>query len=302
MQNVYQQIRQAASTDISILITGETGTGKDLAANSIHRLSSCSNGPYIPVNLGALPSELTTSELFGHEAGAFTGAKNQHIGVFEQGRNGTVFLDEIDAIDDKVQISLLRLIEQKKFKRLGGRTFHNTNARLITASNADLEELVKQGVFREDLFYRIDVFRIVIPPLRERLEDIPLLVENLVARYNQQFRKNVQHIAPETINNLSAYEWPGNIRELKNVIQRAILVNNEGELKPTHLPARFQKIEYTPDEILSFKIGTTTLNTMEQELIHKVLSYTNNNRKRSAEILGISRRALYNKLKKYSID
>jgi len=300
MQHVYQQIEQAAATDIPVLIVGETGTGKDLTAQAIHRRSSRRDGPYIPVNLGALPPDLIASELFGHDKGAFTGATNQHKGKFEQGENGTVFLDEIDTVEEKVQVSLLRLIEQKKFHRLGGRRAVKTNARLITASNENLEKLVRNGSFREDLFYRLDVFRIVMPPLRQRRGDISLLITEFLARYNQSLNKNVRRISPEASRLLEGYDWPGNVRELKNVIQRAVLVCEGDVILPKHLTARFQE-KKPRTSVVEFEIGTP-LEEVEREMIVRALSLAENNRKRAAELLGISRRAIYNKLRKHNIE
>jgi len=213
MQEVYRQIRQAAVTDMPILILGETGTGKDLAAQAIHKQSERRNGPYIVVNLGALPSELIGSELFGHEKGAFTGALERREGKFEQARDGSIFLDEISTIDEKVQVSLLRLIEQKKFQRLGGKRTISTNARLIAASNQNLSDTVEQGMFRKDLYYRLDVFRIIMPPLRERAGDVVLLVDEFIRRYNKTFQKNILGISPECISLLESYDWPGNVRQ-----------------------------------------------------------------------------------------
>lgn len=300
MQKVYRQIRQAAATEIPILLLGDTGTGKDLSAQAIHNLGSRKDGPYIPVNLGALPSELVASELFGHEKGSFTGAMNQHKGKFEQAVDGTIFLDEIDSVDEKVQVSLLRLIEQKKFHRLGGKRAIRSNARIITASNQDLEALVRAGTFREDLFYRLDVFRIFLPPLRERHGDLPLLVEELIGQYNEQFRKNILGIAPECLGLLEAHDWPGNIRELKNVIQRAVIVCEGEMLLPEHLPPRFHARKQA-NPVVAFEIGTS-LAQVEKEMIVRALELANNNRKRAAELLGISRRAIYNKLRKHKID
>jgi DNA-binding NtrC family response regulator len=299
MQEIYRQLRQAAATDMPILLMGETGTGKDLAAQAIHMQSERKNGPYVVVNLGALPSELVGSELFGHEKGAFTGALERREGKFEQARDGTIFLDEIATIDEKVQVSLLRLIEQKRFHRLGGKKTLSTNAWLIAASNQNLPDLVEQGIFRKDLYYRLDVFRIVMPPLRERGGDIALLIDEFLKRYNQSYQKNILGIAPECINMLESYEWPGNVRELKNVIQRAVLLCEGEVLLPEHMPPRFR-----PDRIihptLSFEIGTP-LKNVEREMITRALSVAQNNRKRAADLLGISRRALYNKLRKYNI-
>jgi len=299
MQELYRQIRQAAVTDMPILLMGETGTGKDLAAQAIHEQSKRKDGPYIAVNLGALPSELVGSELFGHEKGAFTGAIDRREGKFEQALDGTVFLDEIGTVDAKVQISLLRLIEQKTFQRLGGKTTIRTNARLITASNQNLPDLVEQGRFRKDLYYRLDVFRIDMPPLRDRGGDVVLLIDEFIKRFNRSFRKNIVGVAPECISLLESYNWPGNVRELKNVIQRAVLVCEGQVLLPEHLPPRFRPGEPVSPKI-SFEIGTP-LDQVEREMIIRTLATAKNNRKRAAELLGISRRALYNKLKKHNI-
>lgn len=299
MQTVYRQIQQVAPTNIPILLLGETGTGKDLAAQAIHRLSPKREGHYMPVNLGALPSELVASELFGHEKGSFTGASQQHKGVFETASDGTVFLDEIESIDNKVQISLLRLIEEKKFTRLGGRRSMRTDTRIIAASNEDLEQLVNRGKFREDLFFRLDVFRIVLPPLRNRISDIPLITEELVARFNHELNKNIIRIRPECITALEEYEWPGNVRELKNVIQRAVLVCEGEEIGQEHLPVRLQQKSEDPSRLV-VEVGKS-LDEVEKQLIQKTLSHTNNNRKKAAELLGITRRALYNKLHKHDI-
>jgi transcriptional regulator with PAS, ATPase and Fis domain len=281
------------------LLVGETGTGKDLAALTIHRQSEREHLPYLPVNLGSLPRELVASELFGHERGSFTGASKQHLGVFERGSTGTVFLDEIDAIDEKVQISLLRLLEQKKFTRLGGKKMIRTDARVIVASNEDLEELVRKGNFREDLYFRLDIFRITMPPLRDRIEDIPVLTEKFLAVFNRAYQKNIQDIEPECLSQLQDWEWPGNVRELKNVLQRAVLLSEGKKLLMQHLPVRFQKVKEMPHTI-SLNIGTP-LNEMEKEIIKKTLVLAQDNRTQAARLLGITRRALYNKLKKHGL-
>ncbi len=300
MQEIYRQIRQAAATDIPVLILGETGTGKDLVAQAIHQQSDRRAGPYIPVNLGALPSELVGSELFGHEKGAFTGAMGRREGKFEEARDGTVFLDEIATIDQRMQISLLRLIEQKTFTRLGGKQTISTNARLIAASNQDLSNAVDQGTFREDLYFRLDVFRITLPPLRERGGDIVLLVDAFVKHYNGSFEKNILGIAPECIGLLESYHWPGNVRELKNVIQRAALVCEGQVVLPEHLPPRFRSDRGGCPVKVTFEVGTP-LAEVEREMIIHTLSIAQNNRTRAAEMLGISRRALYGKLRKHHI-
>ncbi len=300
MRQIYNQIRKAASIDISILLQGETGTGKDLAAQTIHCLSDRSEGPFIPVNLGALPSEMVASELFGHEKGSFTGAIAQRKGKFEQAKNGTIFLDEIESIDENVQVSLLRLVEEKNFYRLGGKRRIATNARLTVASNENLEILVRQGAFREDLFYRLNVFPIYLPPLRKRKEDIPILVTEFVARQNRLLNKQITRIALESLRMLETYDWPGNVRELKNAIQRAVLLCDGEELRPEHFPARLQT-EPSPLPVISVRVGTP-LEEVERALILHTLEVVDNNRTEVAKLLGISRRALYNRLRKHQIE
>jgi DNA-binding NtrC family response regulator len=299
MQAVYKQIQQVAATGIPVLLLGETGTGKDLAAQAIHRLSLKSEGHYIPVNLGAYPSELVASELFGHEKGAYTGADHLHKGVFEIASDGTVFLDEIESLDNKVQVSLLRILEEKKMTRLGGQRSMYTDARIIAASNENLEELVERGKFREDLFYRLDVFRIALPPLRDRIGDIPLIVQELVSYFNYELKKNIIRIKPAALTALDEYSWPGNVRELKNVLQRAVLVCEDEEIGEEHLPKRIHRNEKGAPKII-IEVGKP-LDEVEKHIIRKTLSHTQNNRKKAAELLGITRRALYNKLNKHNI-
>ena len=303
IRNVFEQIRQAASTDVPVLILGETGTGKELVARAIHERSERSRGPYIPVNLGAIPTELVGSELFGHEKGAFTGAGERNRGRFEQAHDGSLFLDEIATINEKMQVSLLRVIEQQELFRLGGCRRISTNARLIAASNENLTHLVSQGEFRADLYYRLDVFRIAIPALREREGDISLLAEKFLERYSRDLRKDVVEISSECMDVLESYKWPGNVRELKNVIQRAVLLCPGDVLLPEHLPARFHDgvNHRSPSEDLFFQVGTT-LDSMERRMIVRALEKCGNNRTRAASLLGISRRALYNKLRKHDLE
>lgn len=299
MLDVFKQIEQAAVTDIPILITGETGTGKDLVANAIHNKSKRKDGVFIPVHIGSLPSELVGSELFGHEKGAFTGALSQQKGKFEQGNGGTVFLDEIGTIDEKMQISLLRLLEQKRFHRLGGSSLIDVDVRFVAATNENLLERVEKGCFREDLYYRLDVFRIALPPLRDREGDIKLLLDVFVENYSQEFQKNIRRIDSGFVQMLESYDWPGNIRELQHIVQRSVLVCEKSTLLPEHLPPRFQKSEAIKHRVY-FDVGTP-LDDVEHEMILRTLDMTQNNRKEAAELLGISRRSLYNKLKKYNI-
>jgi transcriptional regulator with PAS, ATPase and Fis domain len=242
---------------------------------------------------------LIASELFGHERGAFTGAQERRPGRFEEGDGGTIFLDEISTIDDRVQISLLRLIEHRSFNRLGGHKLLRTNVRIVAATNQRLRELVEQGTFREDLYYRLDVFRIETPPLRARYGDIPLLVEAFIRRYNRVFNKKIQGPSPETAALLERYPWPGNVRELKNVIQRAVLSCTSSKLMAEHLPSRLRNETIAPVTI-PYAIGTP-LQDFEREAITRTLTLALT-RKEAAQMLGISRRALYNKLRKYGIE
>jgi DNA-binding NtrC family response regulator len=300
MQQVYRQVRQAAMTDIPVLICGDTGTGKELVAAAIHRQSERRDAPYVPVHIGSLPQELVASELFGHEKGSFTGAADKRVGRFEQAAGGSIFLDEISAIDQRTQVSLLRLIEQQRFYRLGGRRKITSDVRIIAATNEDLAEAVEEGRFRQDLYYRLDVFRIELPPLRERRGDIPRLIDAFLRRYNAKFGKDIQGITPECISRLESCEWPGNVRELKNVVQRAALVCEGDVLTLKHLPPRFRG-EKPPPGKLTIEIGTP-LEEVEREMIRRALAAVGGNRTRAAELLGISRRALYNKMARHGIE
>jgi len=298
MQELYQLIQQAASSDIPVLITGETGTGKDLVAQAIHNRSAAASGPYVPVHLGALPNELVDAELFGHEKGAFTGAVARRAGHFERARNGTVFLDEIGLVEEKIQISLLRVIEEQRFMRLGGKRWLRTNARIVAATNEDLSEAVTAGRFREDLYYRLDVFRIPVPPLRQRPGDLASLVREFMLRFNREFRKHVEGGSPECIRLLESYHWPGNVRELKNTIQRAVLVCAGKTLLPEHLPPRIRKPGHEMPTV-TVRVGTP-LREVERLLVLRALSVARS-RQEAAEMLGVSRKTLYNKMQRFGI-
>jgi DNA-binding NtrC family response regulator len=299
MQMIYRQIRQAAQTDIPVLITGETGTGKELVARAIHQISPRQKKPFACSHLGALPQELVAGELFGYEKGAFTGAWKQYKGSFEKARGGTVFLDEIGTIDERNQISLLRLLETKRFQRISGTREMRANVRIIAATNDNLQEAVRRGRFREDLFYRLDVFPIELPPVRSRQGDIPLLVDHYIKHFNKAYQNDVRGVSPESINYLETYAWPGNVREIKNVIHRAMVMCSGEILLPEHLPGRLlSKRQREPS--VSIRIGTS-LREVEKEVIAKTLSWTGQNRQRAAAILGISRRTLYNKIRKYGL-
>jgi DNA-binding NtrC family response regulator len=296
---VYRQVRQAASTDIPVLLTGETGTGKDLVAQAIHQLSARNEKHFLPVHLASLPGDLVPSELFGHEKGAFTGAMTRFAGCFEQAAGSTIFLDEIGTIDDRIQVSLLRLLETRTFHRIGGTTPIEADFRLIAATNENLTEAVRQGSFREDLFYRLEVFMISLPPVRERHGDIPLLVSHFLKRFNAAYNKTIAGISPECIGAMESYPWPGNVREVKNVIHRAVVMCSGSILMPEHLPERIRSGPKESQKI-TIPVGTS-LSDCEKRIIIHTLKFTGGNRRRAAQVLGISRRALYNKLERYGI-
>ena len=304
MREVFQAILEAASEDISVLITGETGTGKDMVASAIHRRSGRNNGPYIAVNTGAMPSELIASELFGHEKGAYTGAIGTIKGRFEEAHGGTIFLDEISTINEKAQVSLLRVLESRTFRRVGGEKDVCADVRVIAATNENLEEAVKQKRFREDLFYRLDVFHIHVPALRERPGAVTLLTNHFVPHFNAIHKRKVRAVASETWHCLRAYSWPGNVRELKNVIQRAVLMARGEELTADLLPLRIRaasnaETTAAPSHFLIHP--DMTLHAAEKEFILITLASTQGNKKAAARKLGISRRTLYGKLKKHGL-
>ena len=305
MREVFQAILEAASEDISVLITGETGTGKDMVASAIHKRSGRKNGPYIAVNTGAMPSELIASELFGHEKGAYTDAIGSTRGRFEEAHGGTIFLDEISTINEKAQVSLLRVLENRTFRRVGGEKEICADVRVIAATNENLEEAVKQKRFREDLFYRLDVFHIHVPALRERPGGVTLLTNHLVPHFNAIHKRKVRSVATETWHCLRGYSWPGNVRELRNVIQRAVLMARGEELTPDLLPLRIRaasnaETTTAPPHLLVH--AGMTLEAVEREFILMTLGSTTGNKKEAAQQLGISRRALYDKLKKHGLS
>jgi DNA-binding NtrC family response regulator len=300
MGAVLRRAIEAANVDMPVLITGETGTGKDLIAAAIHNRSRRKHDPYVVVNTGAMSPELIASEIFGHEKGAFTGAQEAHQGIFEQAHGGTVFLDEIATMDEKTQVSLLRVLEEKTFQRVGGIKKLVADVRIIAATNEDLEKNVAERHFREDLFYRLNVLHISVPPLRDRPGAITVLTDHFLSHFAPLFGKEVERVAPETYRLLRRYRWPGNVRELKNVIQAALLMLDGNELTPECIPERIRDAalaaEGRGEPTCSFRVGAS-LHTVEQELIRVTLTYAGGNKKLAASILGISRRALYNKLK-----
>jgi DNA-binding NtrC family response regulator len=299
MQDVYRKIREVAPTDIPVLILGESGTGKELVAQAIHDLSSRDNGPFIAVNTGGIPKDLIASELFGHLKGAFTGAISDKKGKFEEAHDGSLFLDEISTMDIPVQISLLRVLETNVIERVGSAKPINVNVRIICASNENLQELIKQQKFREDLYYRLNVVNIELPPLRKRKQDISYLVKYFRNLFNYELNKDIKQVTPDVLQILKQYSWPGNVRELRNVLLRAVL-SAEEIIDVQHLPPEMTK-DKLGSEIISFRAGTS-LSEVEKTMIVETLSAVNGNKLKAAEILGITRRSLYNKLEDYQID
>ena len=299
MRAVIRRVLDAAAVDIPVLITGETGTGKDLIAAAIHKHSQRKDKPYIAVNTGAMARDLIASEIFGHEKGAYTGAQEAHAGIFEQANNGTVFLDEIATMDEKTQVSLLRVLEEKTFRRVGGIKNIPSDVRVIAATNEDLEKNVAAKRFREDLFYRLNVFPIAVPPLRERPGAVMFLTDHFVSRFATVYGKEVKRILPETYRLLRRYSWPGNVRELKNVLQTAVLMMQGKDLTPDLIPPRIRDASlygnHRGDLTCSFSVGVT-LGDVEKEVIRLTLASVKGNKKEAASLLGISRRALYNKI------
>jgi DNA-binding NtrC family response regulator len=293
MQEIFDLIQDIAPTGSTVLITGETGTGKELAARAIHTHSSRSEGPFVSVNCGSIPEHLMESELFGHLKGAFTDAKETKKGRLELAHGGTLFLDEIGEISMRMQIDLLRVLEDRVFYRVGGTQPIEIDFRVIAATNRDLEEAIRKGTFREDLFYRLNVISLQMPSLRERKEDIPLLAEHFLHRFSQETNKSVELISREAIDEMMLYEWPGNIRELENAIERAVVVCKGAKVMPNDLPIFRPEYVCIPP--------SNTLMEVEKAHIQQILNDNQWNISRSATILGIDRSTLYSKIKRYKI-
>jgi DNA-binding NtrC family response regulator len=295
MKKIYELITTVAPTDTTVMIRGESGTGKELVAKAIHINSKRKYFPIIPVNCGALAETLLESELFGHEKGAFTGAQFKRKGKFEMADGGTLFLDEVATISTKMQVEILRAIESRQFCRVGGNQNINSDFRLITATNQSLENLVKEGEFREDLYYRLNVFTIHIPPLRERREDIPILAHFFLHKFSTSMNKPIKKIDCDAMDFLVNYDWPGNVRELENAIERAVVIGKTDNLK----------VENLPFSIASNHIDTNTgdksLAAVEKKYILQILNENNWNISRSAAQLRIDRVTLYNKINKYGL-
>ncbi|MCL4691818.1 MAG: sigma 54-interacting transcriptional regulator [Candidatus Hydrogenedentes bacterium] len=302
MQDIFRLIRELAETDTTVLVVGESGTGKELVASALHHASPRAKGPFLRVNCAALSEDILESELFGHVKGAFTGAVKDRIGRFEAADNGTILLDEIGDISPRLQLRLLRVLQEREFERVGASTPIRTNVRVIASTNQDLERKIRAGEFRQDLYYRLNVVRIHIPPLRERKQDIPLLVDHFCRRFNRSIRREVTGVAPDSMEVLLNYPWPGNVRELENCIERAFVVCHDSQIQPRHLPP----------EIIDRGIGATGSSgatqdpnaaaTSERERIIHVLKQTDWNVAKAARLLGIARNTLYQRLKSLNID
>ena len=301
MKELFENLSLIAPSDATILIYGESGTGKELVANAIHQNSPRAQKPFIKVSCAALPETLLESELFGHERGAFTGALARKAGRFQLADGGTLFLDEVNVMSATTQVKLLRVLQEREFEPLGSTKTIHVDIRLITATNKELEAEVKEGRFREDLFYRLNVVPIHLPPLRERKEDIPLLAEHFFRLYQEKNKKSIKGFLPKTIDTLMRYDWPGNIRELENVIERAILLCRSEYITPKDLPPPLQGEEVGEQPIISIPSGMT-LEQVERETIIQTLEETGGNRTQTAQILGISRKTLQNKLKEYGLE
>lgn len=299
MREILNIVSQIAKTRSTIMISGESGTGKEVIARAIHKLSGRS-GSFVPVNCAALPATLLESELFGHEKGSFTGAIDQKKGRFELADGGTLFLDEIGEIDQMVQVKLLRVLETRTFERVGGEEPIFTDTRLISATNRDLRQLVDEGKFREDLFYRLDVISIVMPPLRDRGEDIPILVKRFMDEFAEFNDKPVEAISDDALAALCSYSWPGNIRELRNCVEQMVVLSRGAVLELENVPRNIRHQQ----EVLA-RAATPELldlSSNEKNLILAALHECNNNRTHAAEKLGISRRTLIRKIKEYNIQ
>ena len=306
MRELFHVLQQVSPTSATILITGESGTGKEVAARSIHQLSPRRQGPFVAINCAALPEALIESELFGHEKGAFTGAVDRRAGCFETARGGTLFLDEIGEMPMATQSKFLRVLEERKVRRLGSSREIDVDVRVIAATNRNLRECIAKGTFREDLYFRLSVFEVQMPALRERREDIPLLTETLLNTLNKKYDCRVTEIAPEVEHLFLNHEWPGNVRELRNVLERAVILAGSGTITCGYLPRGFAGVKALPLAMpepdrqgIRLAPGMTVADA-ERALIEITLQHTAQNKTRAAEILGVSQKTLFNKLKEYA--
>jgi len=303
MVAVIETLKQIADSPASVLLTGESGTGKDLLARALHFESSRRDGPFIPINCAALPEALIESELFGHVRGAFTDARQSRPGLFAAARGGTLFLDEIGEMPMGLQAKLLRVIEEKKVRQIGATEETSVDVRVVAATNADLERLLEQARFRSDLYYRLAAMTLVVPPLRERPEDLPLLLKHFLSRASAEAGKTPPEVEPEAAACLMRYRWPGNVRELHNVIQAAVLLCGDGKLKVKDLPARIAGIQTSPRLTITEAVDRRlSLDRLEREYVRAILSSVNGNKREAAAILQIDRKTLYRKLEEPKPD
>jgi len=304
MREIFGLIEQIAPSNVSVLITGESGTGKELVARTLHTLSQRKARPFVAVNCAAIPETLIESEIFGHEKGAFTGAVERRAGCFELASGGTLLLDELAEMPAGTQAKLLRVLEERKLRRLGARTEQDVDVRVLAATNRDPEAAVADGHLRADLFYRLNVFHIVMPPLRDHLDDLPAMVDVMVREMNQKHNRKVSGVAPSILDRMMAYDWPGNARELRNTVERAVILCQDGApLDAGHLAPSFGKTpssvaQVSDSSVVQVRVGTT-VDEAERLLILRTLEATGQNKTRAAEILGVSLKTLHNKLKEY---
>jgi DNA-binding NtrC family response regulator len=299
MQRIYSLVEMVADSDVTVLLTGESGTGKELISRAIHHKSPRADGPFITMNCGALPDSLFESELFGYEKGAFTGAMATKMGRFELADGGTLLLDEVGELSLKSQVDFLRVLETKEFRRLGGTKLLKVDTRIIAATNRNLEEAVKQGDFREDLYYRLNVVPIRLPPLRDRADDIPLLVNRFLAECSAQHHREPKDVSRDAMRLLRLYGWPGNIRQLRNLMERLVVTVKDSMIQPDHLP---EEIQASKEDARTMVVTLgTSLDQLEREVIQRTLTEITNHREKAAKLLGISLRALQYKIKEYGI-
>lgn len=305
LKQVIAQVKRVAETHATVLISGESGTGKELIAHAIHTYSNRSDAPFIAVNCGAIPLSLMENELFGHEKGAFTDAKEAQAGTFERASGGTLFLDEIGELPMDAQVKLLRVLEERKITRIGGKRSIPVDVRIVAATNRNLDDEVTKGNFRLDLLYRLNVFTIQIPPLRERKNDIPHLVDFFIQKYNTALSLSVQSITRIAMEKIMVYDWPGNVRDLENAIQSAMILTPDGIIQTEHLPLRVKGYEQVDATAVVETEGGSIreINAqVEKEIILEALKKHNYNRTLTAEVLNISRKTLFNKMKRYGLD
>jgi transcriptional regulator with PAS, ATPase and Fis domain len=307
MQAIFTQVEKVADTDSTVLIYGESGTGKELIARALHYNSYRQDKPLVPINCGAIPEDLLESELFGHEKGAFTGATAQRLGRFELANGGTIFLDEIGEMRPSLQVKILRVLQEREFERIGGTRTIKVDVRILAATNKNLEDLVARQQFRDDLFWRLNVIPITLPPLRERLSDIPLLVAHFIARFNAEKKQHLTGISPEALQMLQSYHWPGNVRELENTVERIAILKGSGMIMPEDLPEKIARPSLSrsvpgvniPDDGIDFD---AMVETFEKQLLMQALVKAGGVKSKAANLLHMNRTTLVEKVKKLRLE